>query len=314
MNDIAIEKFSIVFKDNEGQKHILLDGDHTVRNVSRIPLQIFDKNVTWAEKLVDIQEKYELLSRGTEEHNADAFLINCILTNYLVEKVKPAKVVEIGCTSGLLSWSLIQLLHVFHEESSLCCVTDAIGNCSNGIWLARVNDSANLIHMSLLVSEYDKIFLAQDSFDAVVMNVSLGEKLTPAVLRQGFHLLSQQGIVICLVNRQTDRFIEMMDSMAKKYERIAIDNSRAIFIIHKEDIVEEISDFAIKVKNVNEAFNDFMEKGTGGSGERHMIDSLIDILNDAICMAISEQQVEQKIKFIEMRRVLLEKSLSITCR
>lgn len=152
MYNVTIEKFSIVFRDSEGQKHILLDGDHTVRNVSRIPIQIFDNNVTWAEKLVEIQEKYELLSRGTEEHNADAFLVNCILTNYLVEKVKPAKVVEIGCTSGLLSWSLIQLLHVFHEDSSLCCVTDAIGNCSNDIWLARVNDSANLIRNELAIS------------------------------------------------------------------------------------------------------------------------------------------------------------------
>ena len=312
MSDIAIEKFSIVFRDNEGIKHILLDGDNTVRNVSRIPLQIFDNNVTWAEKLVEIQEKFELLSRGTEEHNIGAFLINCLLANYLVEKVGPAKVIEFGCSSGLLSWNLIQLLHVFHEDSSLCCVTDVIGNCSNDTWLARVNDSVNLIHMTLLVSEYDKIMLAQDSFDAVVINGNLGEQLTSSVLRQGLHLLSQQGIMICLINRQAERFIEMMDGITKKYERIMMDDNRAILVFRKKDIVEEISDFDIKVKCVNEAFNDFMKKDTGGCEERHMIDSLIDLLNDAICTAISEQQVEQKVKFIEMRRVLLERFVSIS--
>lgn len=312
MSEIAIEKFSIVFRDNEGQKHILLDGDNTVKNVSRIPLQIFDNNVTWAEKLVEIQEKYELFSRGTEEHNIGAFLINCLLANYLVEKVGPAKVIEIGCSSGFLSWNLIQLLHVFHEDSSLCCVTDVIENCSNDTWLARVKDSVNLIHMSLLVSEYDKIMLAQDSFDAVVINGNLGEQLNSSVLRQGLHLLSQQGIMICLTNRQTDRVTEMMDSVVTKYDRIAMDDKRSIFIIHKEDMKEEISDFSINVKYVNEAFNDFMEKEVVSSEEKNMIDSLIKILNDAISMAISEQQVEQKIKFIKMRRILLERYISIT--
>ena len=168
MSNVKIENYSVIYDDYNNNRHVLLDGEHLMRNVSSIPLQIFEDSDTVLSVLTDIQEMYEYKARGTDWHNLNAFLINCIIANYMVEQYKPVKCAQLGCENGIVSWGIIKLLSRFNHDSSLCCVTNIIGN---DVWLNNVEDVLAEMDVSLLISDYDKLMLAKDYFNIVVAAV-----------------------------------------------------------------------------------------------------------------------------------------------
>lgn len=125
------QKFSY---EEKGQSRILLDCQDYFANKSRIPMHSFvEENITVPAFLLGLGEHYGELSESTgEEENAEEIqLISVLTAASLIRSALPVKAVELGCTSGVLSYYLAKILGTFNPESILSRIMTA--ECKQGL-------------------------------------------------------------------------------------------------------------------------------------------------------------------------------------
>lgn len=190
------QKFS--YEEN-GQSRILLDCQDYFANKSRIPMHSFvEEDITIPVFLLGLLERYGELSGGTgeEENGEEIQLIGVLTAAFLIRFALPVKAVELGCTSGVLSYYLAKILGTFNPESSLCCVTDVIGNSSGNGWLDRISLADNPPSLSMLASDYDDTQLESGHFDLVVINGTRGFGNPDGVIREAKRLAKKGGLIL----------------------------------------------------------------------------------------------------------------------
>lgn len=190
------QKFS--YEEN-GQSRILLDCQDYFANKSRIPMHSFvEEDITIPVFLLGLLERYGELSGGTgeEENGEEIQLIGVLTAAFLIRFALPVKAVELGCTSGVLSYYLAKILGTFNPESSLCCVTDVIGNSSENGWLDRISLADNPPSLSMLASDYDDTQLESGHFDLVVINGTRGVGNPDGVIREAKRLAKKGGLIL----------------------------------------------------------------------------------------------------------------------
>lgn len=308
MNGLKIDGCSMIYEDALGEKHVLIDGIHTIRNVSRIPLQNFDNNKALIEYLVEIQEQYEVKSRNSQEHTMIPFIMNCIVANYLIETPFSVKALEIGCTTGMVSWNLVNVLRLFHPKSSLCCVSDVIGNGTSDLWLNEVVDVINEFKMSLLVSDYDEMPLESSSFQVVVINGIVPNKSQIDAMQEVFRVLAKDGIMVCDVKGDIMGMETKLYKLVFKYERILINMNEAIYIIRQGDvIIEKENNLSQRYQMICEKAKFFLESEVCQIKERKELNYFVDEVKLAINDAIDRNEIEIKLALIALKRKLIEK-------
>lgn len=202
MNQLLIEDNKFIYC-TENEKKELLDCRSYISNKSRIPMHsesgLSIPNLLLALLKLHLQVSQET---GEEERTMEYLLLDVILTAELIKTSQPVKAAELGCMNGVLSYHLSSLLGKFHEESTLCCVCDALGNDSGNQWLDRIALVEDAPKLSMLAAEYEETHLAEGHFDFVFINGSVFFEEPYAVIKEAERLVKKGGQIVCYAERQ----------------------------------------------------------------------------------------------------------------
>lgn len=195
MKTITYENGHFVFIDGD-RREALLDYSHFMLNRSRYPMQTLPDGKTGIVSLiVELRNSHKELSH--EEDVFPSYLLDIIVTSYLIRTAAPLKVLEIGATSGILSYHLAVLMGKLNRESLLCCVSNVAGNGSENHWLDRISMVDDPPNLSMLVSDYDATQLQTGNFDIVILNGTDWFDKPYETVREAERLVKKSGVVLC---------------------------------------------------------------------------------------------------------------------
>lgn len=202
MSSLDMQNNKFVYT-NHLESRVLIDFSDYLSNKSRIPLH--SSEVTVSKIINNLMKEHDIISAGTLQYDlAEYYLaMDALVTAFLLKRAEAVKVLELGCTNGILSYHLASLLGVFNEKSMLCGVCNAIGNESGNRWLDIVTKVAELPDLSLVVSDYDNTNLQEKSYDIVIINGSERFDAPDKVIQEADRVLAKKGMLICYANQQT---------------------------------------------------------------------------------------------------------------
>lgn len=184
----------------EGKTEQLLNLRDFLSNKSRIPLHgISEKDFTITSFLFDLFDKYTDINDGVPEPEAavEYLLMNVLLSSFLMKSSAPARVLELGCNNGILSFYLASVVGKYHPRSSLCCVTNVIGNSSGNRFLDRISLVQDLPNLSMLASDYESTPLESGYFDVVAVNGTAAFENPFQVMDEAERLVKPGGMLLC---------------------------------------------------------------------------------------------------------------------
>lgn len=227
---ISTDHYSIYAIDENGVEHVLFNGESAIDNYSLVPLWKFNDCKIAIEYLIDILDQYLTITENTNEHNLSAFVIGCMVADRIKTLPYHAVVTEIGCSSGCLSYMLAEVMGLFDSKSSVCGVTNIIGNDSGNYWIDYVSMVKKPCKFSMLASDYDDCHLASGESDIVVVNGNEEYENPEVVMLLAFRLLKRDGLlVVHSANSFFERYVgEIIKSNGK---RIKIDTKNSIYIV-----------------------------------------------------------------------------------
>lgn len=200
MKKIAFENNKFILY-NGNEREILLDGFDPMSNKSRLPMHTLSNEDTISSLIFSLAQKHTEIGDGTGEVTENgpfaAHLLDILLTSYLICSSAPFRVVEIGAVNGVRSYHLAVLMGKLNSESSLCCVSDVIGNESENQWLNRISNVEQPPTLSMLVADYENTQLESDHFDIVVINGTIQIDKPYETVREAERLIKRSGILLC---------------------------------------------------------------------------------------------------------------------
>lgn len=194
MSRILFENNQFIFEE-DGKETILLDLSEHLSNKSRIPLH---GEPSILQLLLELQRINGEIG-GNDGDALSSFLMDILLASYLIRTSSQVKALELGALDGLLSYHMATLIGMFHESSSLCCVSNVIGNESGNCWLDRICMVKQPPVLSMLAADYENTQLASDWFDLVVINGTVSIDNPYETIREAERLIKKGGLLICHV-------------------------------------------------------------------------------------------------------------------
>lgn len=203
MNKIIVENNAFIYTA-QNEKRILLDCNDYLSNRSRIPMQSLEGTESIPKIILSLfREHLKLMEeKQTKNYAMEYLLLDIKIISYLMQSPLPVRVLELGCTSGVLSYHLATILGKFNQASSLCCVCDTIGNNSGNQWLDRISLVEELPGLSMLAADYDDTQLADHHFDIVVINGSVRFEQPYSVIKEAERLVKKSGLILCYAEEQ----------------------------------------------------------------------------------------------------------------
>ncbi len=196
MSDVICEDGQLVFIDG-GRREALLDISRLMLdNRSRYPMQVMPDGKTGITRLLlGLMEKHGEISCGKDFF--PFYLLDILVISSLIRTSAPLKVLEIGATSGILSYHLAVLMGKLNRDSLLCCVSNVAGNGSKNQWLDRVSMVEEPPNLSMLISDYDATQLQTGNFDLVILNGTDWFDKPYETVREAERLVKKTGTVLC---------------------------------------------------------------------------------------------------------------------
>ena len=198
MSEININDTNIIFSDEKNKK-IILDINNFIKNKSRIPLHAYEKNGdTIPHFLMDIIRKNsKLFPENTSTKKIACCTANSLIVSELITSAAPIKMAEFGSTKGDISYNLMEILGKFNPSSTLCLISNTIGNESGNNCLNCITQASLFPEFSLLYSDYAKTNLADNCFDIVFINGDACREDHYAVIKEAERITKQGGLLIC---------------------------------------------------------------------------------------------------------------------
>lgn len=307
MVNIKFEKNQFVYENDKGST-ILLDCNDFIKNKSAVPLfSPGELSLTLPYHLVNLHKTYTNLFEEGYAPNDDAelFLIDILAAAQLMKSSLPAKVAELGCTNGRLSYHLASVMGKMHSNSTLCCICDTIGNESGNAWLDMISLVQNAPRLSMLASDYDETNLSSHHFDMVVINASVQMEDADAVIKEARRLAKTNGMILCYAWKRPD----MIQSMKREFaavEEYPINSNIAILTAYANDARKECDKVTEWKK---EAYYDLAqaEAALMASAEGKELVALIQKMNYHAEYATEHKILDIKVKSIEIKEKLLMK-------
>ncbi|MBQ8526968.1 MAG: class I SAM-dependent methyltransferase [Lachnospiraceae bacterium] len=205
MGGLRIEENRFVYVD-AAERTVLLDCNDLIENYSRLPLQYLPEGECLPRLILDGIKEHGIIATGTKEEQADKeyATIEMLVAKEHMKTPHEIKVLEIGCTSGILSYHLAKLMGKYHAESQLCCVTDTIGNESGNGWIDKIALLGEAPRLSFLATDYDCMPLPDGYFDVVVINGSVSFLQKEEMLSEAVRVLKEDGVLIAYVVEDVD--------------------------------------------------------------------------------------------------------------
>ena len=117
MKTITYEDGNLTFIDGDKKKR-LLDMVHLMTNRSRHPMQyLSDGDADIFGMLSNLTKRHVEVNGGRPEEVFSYYLLDILAVSYLITTSVPLKVLEIGATSGFLSYHLATLMGKLNKES-----------------------------------------------------------------------------------------------------------------------------------------------------------------------------------------------------
>lgn len=304
MGRITVENNVFIYREADLKK-VLLDVNDFMANKSRIPMHSFDGDLTIPALLLNTMKEHEHLCREKND-SLEYLLMDVILISRLIQSPLPVKVLELGCVNGVLSYHLATILGKFNKESLLCCVCDVIGNNSNNQWLDRISLVDAAPELSLVAADYDKIQLAKNNFDIVIINGTVDFHEPYRLIKEAESFLKGNGMLICYSDNQP-----------------LLESSFRLIFSEREDYVLNPQNCIMVVKcrkNINvgdgkeggnwhEEVREYLEEVRGivnGEVTEGNIRETVNKLTGYIDDAIEKKDLDMKVELIRQRKVLLD--------
>ncbi len=203
MGKLIVENNAFIYVEKE-EKKVLLDCRDYLSNKSRMPMHSFTDDLTIPGLLLQLFKIHPQLCEGAVEYNdsLECLLMDVLLVSHLIKSPNPVRVLEIGCSSGIMSYHLATILGQFNKNSSLCCVCDTIGNNSGNQWLDKISLVEFMPRLSMLAADYDETNLESKHFDMVLINGNACFIEPLPMLKEAMRVVKDEGMVICYVNQQ----------------------------------------------------------------------------------------------------------------
>lgn len=229
MKKILLEDNKFILQDGAEQE-ILLDNFDLMSNKSRLPMHTLSDGDTIPGLILSLVEKHTEISSGTGEDTGNgpfaAYLMDILLASFLIRTPAPLKVVEIGSVNGVQSYHLATLMGRLNPESSLCCVSNVIGNESESQWLNRIVMVEQPPALSMLAADYEDTQLASNHFDIVFINGTVRIDKPYETIREAERLVKKGGFLMCHAKEVPllESSFKLIFSERKEYEITSEEN------------------------------------------------------------------------------------------
>ena len=168
MSTIRMTGAGSVFVGNQGAQ-ILLNATNYLKNKSRISMHsLSEDGDTIPNFLIDIMKKNKnLFSNATTLNELVYCIINNLVASHLVTSAAPMKIAEFGSTNGDISYNLTEVVGKINPKSTLCLISDRIGNESSNNCLNYISQAETFPEFQMLYSDYMVTNLADGLFDVL---------------------------------------------------------------------------------------------------------------------------------------------------
>ncbi len=305
MGELLIENTIIQYAE-AGKTRVLLDFADHLSNKSKIPLHSPTDDLTVMSLIKMLLQRYPQISKGTEEAEniMESIMINTLLAAFLVKTSLPVKVLEIGCTNGIMSYSLATILGSFHKRSELCCMSDVIGNTSQNQWLDKMALVSDVPELSLVIADYEKTPLASDYFDIVIINGSVYFQEPFQVIKEAKRLTKKNGLLLCYCCNAPLLESSFCFHFQNREEYYVKNNVKimTVKILKKEDEGQGYQNWIYKVQMCLEKAEQKLKE----QPEPQEIGPIIEEIDGYIDQAIEREELDKKVQLIHMKEALLD--------
>lgn len=200
MSALNITETSAKFTDYYNDTRVLLDATQFLQNKSRIPMHAVsdeDGNTIPAFLKSMIQKNRQVLSKGGVFDELLYLTMDTLVISELIKSAAPAKVVELGCTSGKISYNLTEVLGKVNPASQLWLVSNMIGNNSDNQCLDYITQARNIPDLSMQICDYANTNLGAGTFDILVLNGSVRFENYYDTIQEAARIVKENGFIIC---------------------------------------------------------------------------------------------------------------------
>lgn len=235
MNSFVYENNQFIYTDESGRK-ILLDCNKYLENKSRIPFHSVNDSLTVSKLIFDLLSRHSQAFDGHEyaEWGIYYALVDVLVTAYHVKSSLPKKLLEIGCTDGIMSYHLGTVLGKLHPQSLLYSVANTIGNESNNQWLDYISLVEEMPQVAFAATDYESTNLQDNNFDIVVINGVNPIERPDLTLKEAYRVLKKDGLLICFVAKQP-LLESCFQLLFSKREEYFLNYNGRILVTHKEE-------------------------------------------------------------------------------
>lgn len=309
MKTVTCEDGNFLFIDDDKRK-VLLDITHFMLNKSRYPMQyLSDEGDDIPGLILRLKERHLEINADGADEIFPYFLLDIIVTSYLIRTSVPLKVLEIGATNGILSYHLATLMGKLNPESLLCCVSNAIGNSSGSHWLDRISLVEEAPDLSLLISDYDDTQLETNHFDIVVLNgtASIGKPYETILEAQ--RLVKKNGVLLCYVKDDPllESCFKLLYSERQEYEILpqemilTAENPEPSWCRKETPLLED---------EVSKLLHELRQTVRPGCRPDE-IRPLIRRVDTCVELAMKNLDISRKVKLLQLKAIMLDYMLNI---
>lgn len=305
MNTITLENNAFVYAHGEN-KTVLLNLSDLFSNKSKIPFSSFEGNFTIPALITNTFQQHLQLVEGTAEETyaMEYLLLDILLVSKIIQSQKPMKVLEIGCTNGLLSFNYASILGKFNQNSSLCCVSDTMGNESGNEWLDKMVLVEESPKFSLLTSDYEETPLAEDYFDMVVINGSVLFEEPYKVIKEAERLVKINGMILC--------YCESPSALEENFQRVFLERQEyKLYASH--NVLQVCYDGKSWAKEPEDCWREELpkyyeevQKVLHSEKNIQKLRELIQKTDTYIEKAMNNQELELKVELLHLKDKLLD--------
>lgn len=263
MGYLNVHENKFYFVYDNGDKKLLLDFFDFLSNKSYIPLHfIGDKEYDIISDLI-IKISDECNKTENEIDPVDRSMLVCasILTiNKYMQRAKGNNILEIGCTSGILSYFL-GLISEFFGKSSLQCVSDVISSDGQSDWLNNIMLLNNADDISILYSSFEHINFKDSFYDITVINGYDYFENPNDIVKNAVRMTKDNGLLICISKNQpllSHSFKEIFN----EFDTYEFDSNSIIFakVLSNTDKAKILTNKSDKLEIIRSNFNNLENK------------------------------------------------------
>ena len=309
MSELNITDSQISFTDGKTTK-TLLDAGNFFINKSRVPLHsLTNDEETIFTFLIGLYKNNVMhFPNATDIKRILCLLLDSVVTLELIKSAAPIKCAEFGSTIGDLSYNLMELFGKVNPDSTLCLISNTVGNESGNTCLNYITQAASFPEFSMLYCDYSKTNLEDNCFDIVVINGDVCNETPDAVLKEAARITKPNGLLLCWTSRVPSLEAEFK-SVFPQHEEYELSPVEKLLTARK---TEEICANTNPYDGLTELL-ETLKKGTNFSSAE-ACRPYIRQLNHYIDIAIERYDITKKLELIEIKNTLLNHLIQLnTC-